>query len=97
MEDMRQTYAERRDILVAGLRSVGLSVEKPRATFYLWVDVPKGYTSAEFASLLLTKAGIVTTPGNGFGAAGEGYVRMALTVDRERIREAMERIEGIGL
>ncbi|MBW1675638.1 MAG: LL-diaminopimelate aminotransferase [Deltaproteobacteria bacterium] len=92
VEDMRQTYAERRDILVAGLRSVGLSVDKPCATFYLWVEVPEGYTSAGFASLLLTEAGIVTTPGNGFGAAGEGYVRMALTVDRERIHEAVERM-----
>jgi len=97
VEDMRQTYAERRDILVGGLRSMGLSVEKPRATFYLWVEVPQGHTSAGFASLLLTEAGIVTTPGNGFGAAGEGYVRMALTVDRERIRETVERIKGIGL
>jgi len=97
VEDMRQTYTERRDILVAGLRSIGLSVEKPRATFYLWVEVPQGYTSAGFASLLLTEAGIVTTPGNGFGTAGEGYVRMALTVGRERIREAVERIKDIGL
>ncbi len=97
VEQMRQTYAERRDILVEGLHAAGLSVEKPRATFYLWVEVPQGYTSAGFASLLLTKAGIVTTPGNGFGAAGEGYVRMALTVDRERIREAVKRIESIGL
>ncbi|MCK4485848.1 MAG: LL-diaminopimelate aminotransferase, partial [Desulfobacterales bacterium] len=96
VEDMRQTYAERRDILVAGLRSVGLSVDKPCATFYLWVEVPEGYTSAGFASLLLTEAGIVTTPGNGFGAAGEGYVRMALTVDRERIREAVERMSRLG-
>ncbi len=96
VEEMRQTYAERRDILVAGLGSAGFSVEKPPATFYLWVEVPQGYTSAGFASLLLTEAGIVTTPGNGFGAAGEGYVRMALTVDRERIREAVKRIEGIG-
>ncbi len=96
VEEMRQTYAERRDILVAGLRSAGFSVEKPPATFYLWVEVPQGYTSAGFATLLLTEAGIVTTPGNGFGAAGEGYVRMALTVDRERIREAVKRIEGIG-
>ena len=96
VEEMRQTYAERRDILVAGLRSAGFSIEKPPATFYLWVEVPQGYTSAGFASLLLTEAGIVTTPGNGFGAAGEGYVRMALTVDRERIREAVKRISRLG-
>lgn len=97
VEEMRQTYAGRRDILLAGLHSMGLSVEEPHATFYLWVEVPEGYTSAGFASLLLTEAGIVTTPGNGFGTAGEGYVRMALTVDRERILEAVERIKGIGL
>jgi len=97
VEDMRQTYKERRDILVDGLRSIGFSVERPRATFYVWLEVPKGYTSAGLTSRLLTEAGVVTTPGNGFGAAGEGYVRMALTVTRERIREAVERIESIGL
>ncbi|MBW2108544.1 MAG: LL-diaminopimelate aminotransferase [Deltaproteobacteria bacterium] len=96
VEAMRHTYQERRDILVDGLRSIGLSVEKPKATFYLWIEVPDGFTSAAFAGRLLTEAGVVTTPGNGFGAAGEGYVRMALTVGRERIREALERIKSIG-
>ena len=95
VEAMRETYAERRDILVAGLRSMGLLVEKPRATFYLWIEVPEGHTSTGFASLLLTEAGIVTTPGNGFGSAGEGYVRMALTVNRERIHEAVERMSRL--
>ncbi len=95
--DMTRTYAARRDVLVAGLRAVGLSVERPLATFYIWAQVPEGYTSAGFSSLLLTETGIVTTPGNGFGTAGEGYVRMALTVDRERICEAVERIKRIGL
>jgi LL-diaminopimelate aminotransferase len=97
VEDMRRTYKERRDILVDGLRSIGFTVERPRATFYVWIEVPKGYTSAALTSRLLTEAGVVTTPGNGFGAAGEGYVRMALTVTRERIREAVERIQSIGL
>jgi len=97
VEDMRRTYRRRRDILVDGLRSIGFSVERPRATFYVWIEAPKGYTSAGLTSRLLTEAGVVTTPGNGFGAAGEGYVRMALTVTRERIREAVERIESIGL
>ncbi len=97
VEEMRTTYAERRDLLVDGLRSAGFSVEKPRATFYVWIEVPKGYNSAGLTSRLLTEAGIVTTPGNGFGAAGEGYIRMALTVSRERIREAVERIDAIGL
>jgi len=97
VRDMRRTYQQRRDILVDGLRSIGFSVERPRATFYLWIEVPKGYTSAGLTSRLLTEAGVVTTPGNGFGAAGEGYVRMALTVSRERIQEAVERIQSIGL
>lgn len=95
--EMRSTYQERRDILVDGLNSVGLSAEKPRATFYVWVEVPKGYTSAGLTSLLLKEAGIVTTPGNGFGSAGEGYIRMALTVDRDRMQEAVQRIERVGL
>ena len=97
VEEMRRTYAARRDILVKGLRSAGFSIDSPRATFYVWMEAPKGYTSAEFASRLLTRAGIVTTPGNGFGAAGEGYVRIALTVGRDRIGEAVERIKSIGL
>jgi len=97
VEDMRKTYQERRDVLVEGLRGVGFSMEKPSATFYVWMEVPEGFTSAEMTSRLLTEAGIVTTPGNGFGAAGEGYVRMALTVGRERLLEAVERIRSIGL
>ncbi|MFC1896480.1 LL-diaminopimelate aminotransferase, partial [Thermodesulfobacteriota bacterium] len=95
VEEMKRVYQERRDTLVDGLREMGLSVEKPRATFYLWVEVPRGYTSQQFSTLLLTKAGIVTTPGNGFGAPGEGYIRMALTVDKGRIAEAVERMRSI--
>ena len=94
--EMQKTYTERRDALIDGLHQLGLSVEKPRATFYVWIEVPDGYTSAAFTTHLLTKAGIVVTPGNGFGPAGEGYVRMALTVNRERILEAVERIRSIG-
>ena len=97
VEGMRHIYQERRDILVDGLRALGFSVEKPRATFYVWMEVPEGYTSAGMTSRLLTEAGIVTTPGNGFGAAGEGYVRMALTVTAKRLRETVERIQSIGL
>ncbi len=85
-------YKDRRDILVDGLKKVGLNVEKPVATFYVWSEVPPGYSSAKFASLLLKEAGIVVTPGNGFGEAGEGYFRMALTVDKSRIEEAVARM-----
>ncbi len=90
-----QIYQRRRDLMVGGLREIGLEVEIPKATFYLWVPIPKGYSSAQFSSLLLEKAGIVVTPGNGFGEAGEGYIRMALTVDESRLREAIERLKKI--
>jgi LL-diaminopimelate aminotransferase len=64
--------------------------------FYIWFEVPSGYTSATFAGLLLEKSGIMATPGNGFGAPGEGYVRMALTVSKERLAEAVNRIAKVG-
>jgi len=96
VEAMRRIYQERRDILVDGLHSMGLSVDRPKATFYLWIEVPDGFTSAGFSRRLLTEAGIVSTPGNGFGAAGEGYVRMAVTVDKDRIREAVDRMKSVG-
>ncbi|MEK7871652.1 MAG: aminotransferase class I/II-fold pyridoxal phosphate-dependent enzyme, partial [Nitrospirota bacterium] len=70
----------------------GLEVEIPKATFYLWVSVPKGFTSTGFAMHLLDKCGIVATPGNGFGDAGEGYIRFTLTASEERISEAVDRI-----
>jgi LL-diaminopimelate aminotransferase len=97
VRQMQQTYQERRDVLVDGLRSMGLSVEKPKATFYVWMEVPQGYGSADFSSRLLSEGGIVTTPGNGFGSAGEGYVRMALTVGKKRMEEVVERIRRISL
>ncbi len=88
-------YGERRDILIEGLKAAGLDAEAPKATFYVWCPTPAGFTSKEFTALLLTEAGIVTTPGSGFGEPGEGYVRMALTVPKERIREAVERIRKL--
>ena len=96
LTDMRAIYTERRDVLVDGLKKLGISAESPKATFYVWFEVPSGYTSSSFASLLLDKAGIMATPGNGFGAPGEGYVRMALTVSKERLVEAVERMSEIG-
>ena len=89
------TYERRRDVFVAGLREVGLKVERPKATFYFWVEVPRGYTSAQFATILIEQAGIVATPGNGFGDEGEGYVRMTITVGEARLKEAIERLKKI--
>ncbi len=86
-------YAERRNVLVDGLKELGWTVDRPKATFYVWAHVPPRYTSATFAKELLEKCDIVATPGNGFGETGEGYVRFALTVDKKRIREALDRIK----
>jgi LL-diaminopimelate aminotransferase len=93
---IRKTYQERRDTLIPGLKKLGLEVEAPPAAFYVWVTVPKGYTSASFTAHLLEKAGIVTTPGNGFGAPGEGYIRMTVCTSKERLAEAVERIMKAG-
>jgi len=95
VEPSRRIYQERRDVLVDGLRAVGLECEKPRATFYVWVGCPKGLLSAAFTTKLLEEAGVVTTPGNGFGEAGEGYVRFTVCVDKERLREVAERIRRV--
>lgn len=89
---IRDTYQERRDVLFEGLKSLGIELSRPRASFYLWARVPDGFDSTSFVVHLLEKAGVLATPGNGFGAPGEGYVRFALTVSAERIREAVERI-----
>ena len=93
IQKMRAIYQERRDVLCAGLKSIGWNFLKPEATFYVWVSVPKGYDSRGFAALLLEKCDIVVTPGVGFGKCGEGYIRFALTVSKERVQEAMERIQ----
>jgi LL-diaminopimelate aminotransferase len=97
VEEMVQAYTRRRDLMVRGLRDAGFQVESPKATFYLWVQVPQGHTSAETASRLLEEAGLVVTPGNGFGEPGEGYFRIALTQNRERLAEAAKRLKGLSL
>ncbi|HPZ43751.1 MAG TPA: LL-diaminopimelate aminotransferase [Bacillota bacterium] len=92
--EQNKVYQERRDILIEGLNSLGWNLEKPKATFYVWAPVPRGYTSDSFAELVLDKAGVVITPGTGYGQNGAGYFRMALTIDKERIKEALERIKN---
>jgi LL-diaminopimelate aminotransferase len=93
---IRDTYQDRRDVLVPGLRRLGLDPVEPMATFYVWIPVPKGYTSASCCAHLLERAGIVTTPGNGFGKGGEGYIRIALTKEKGRLREALSRMRKVG-
>jgi len=97
VREMHDVYARRRDMMVKGLRDAGFEVESPKATFYLWIQVPEGYTSTEIATRLLEDSGLVVTPGNGFGDPGEGYFRIALTQKRERLAEAIERLKALAL
>jgi len=94
-KEMCQLYQERRDVLMSGLRALGWKAQLPKATFYVWIKVPQKTSSIKFAALLLEKADLVVTPGVGFGEYGEGYIRIALTVPKERIKEAIERLEKI--
>jgi len=93
VEEQNSIYQERRDILVNGLNNLGWTLQKPKATFYVWAPAPKGHTSESFAELVLEKAGVVVTPGTGYGQNGSGYFRMALTIDKDRIQEALERFQ----
>ena len=97
VERARAIYQERRDLVVDGLRKLGLPVTPPRATFFVWAPVPDGSDSRKWASRLLQEAGVVVTPGVGFGPSGEGYYRVALTVDKARIAEAMQRLARLSL
>jgi len=90
--ELRATYQRRRDVALAALKGIGLSPVTPEAAFYVWIHCPEGTTAADFAARVLQEAGVVITPGTGFGAGGEGYVRMTLTVDEARLEEAIERI-----
>lgn len=92
-----RTYAARRDALLAALAPLGYPVEPPRATLYVWLPIPRRYSSSiDFTSDLLEQTGVVVSPGSGFGTAGEGYVRIALCVSEERMREAGARMAKAG-
>jgi LL-diaminopimelate aminotransferase len=91
---MSDVYRRRRDLLIEALGAIGVSVDPPRATPYVWVPVPDGHDSASFASLVLEEADVVVSPGPGYGASGEGFVRLSLTVSDEELEEAVRRIES---
>lgn len=97
VEEQNRIYQTRRDLLVEGLRSVGLKVRPPKAGCYVWCRVPDGTTSEAFVARLIEEIGVVTTPGTGFGAHGEGYIRMTLTVETDRLEEAVRRLRTLKL
>ena len=95
-DDMRRLYQERRDCLIEGLAGLGWDITPPQAAFYVWARLPKGFTdSMTCAKTFLDKADIVATPGNGFGPGGEGYIRMALTVEKDRLEQAVQRLKKV--
>jgi LL-diaminopimelate aminotransferase len=90
-DGIRKIYQERRDVFAEGLKKLGWQFQVPQAAFYFWVKVPNGMSSADWCGMVLDKAGVVVTPGNGFGKEGEGYFRMTVTVDKTRLKEALQR------
>ncbi|OGW03376.1 MAG: alanine transaminase [Nitrospinae bacterium RIFCSPLOWO2_02_FULL_39_110] len=98
VEEIRNTYKSRRDVLVDGLNRIGWKIEKPKATMFVWAEIPEQYKkigSIEFAKLLLDKAKVAVSAGIGFGEGGDEYVRFALVENEQRTRQAIRGIKGI--
>jgi LL-diaminopimelate aminotransferase len=96
-EEMTAIYERRRDLVVAALREIGVQVESPKGTIYVWAPVPQGHTSASYCELVLEESGVVVSPGASYGPNGEGFFRISLTVPDERLTEAVERMrESLG-
>jgi len=85
-------FQRRRDKLVKVLNEIGLKARIPKATFYIWAKIPRGYTSMDFTKKLLDEAGIAVTPGIGYGKEGEGYIRLSLTISDDRLEQGMDRL-----
>ena len=94
IEENRIVYQRRRDRVVSALRSMGLAVEVPQASLYVWARVPDGFSSAEFAARLLEDIDIVVTPGSSYGQYGEGYIRLSLTTPDEQVEKGCQRLES---
>ncbi len=95
MEKHNRVFQKRRDVVVQGLRDMGLEAESPSATFYVWATIPSGYTSKEFCLKVLEEANVWMIPGAMYGNYGEGYLRIALTGEEERIGEDIEHLKKI--
>ncbi|MFB1081309.1 pyridoxal phosphate-dependent aminotransferase [Jeotgalibacillus sp. JSM ZJ347] len=88
-------YERRRNTMVEAFNEAGWKVSAPKGSFFAWFKVPDGYTSESFSDILLEKAGVVVAPGIGFGESGEGYVRVGLLADEDRIKEAASRLSNL--
>ena len=94
VHEMAAIYARRRDLVIGALREIGIEIEPPKGTIYVWAPVPSGHTSASFAEEVLEQAGVVVSPGSAYGPNGEGFFRISLTVPDDRLTEAVERMRG---
>jgi LL-diaminopimelate aminotransferase len=94
VDEMCRIYARRRDLVVEALADIGVAVEPPKGTIYVWAPVPEGHTSASFAELVLEEAAVVVSPGSMYGPSGEGFFRISLTTPDELLREAMQRLRA---
>jgi aminotransferase len=97
VQEFLEIYERRRNTFVEGMQKIGCDIKFPKGSFFAWMPIAKGYTSEEFADMLIEKAHVATAPGNGFGEHGEGYVRIGLLTTEERIQEAVERIGKLNL
>uniref|UniRef100_UPI004024DD36 LL-diaminopimelate aminotransferase n=1 Tax=Candidatus Scatousia sp. TaxID=3085663 RepID=UPI004024DD36 len=97
IDDLNKMYQERRDAAEKGFGELGWKLKPSKATFYLWLPVPKGMTSEEFVTVMLEKAHVVVPSGNGYGSYGEGYFRVALTKDVDTIKECIRRMKEAGI
>lgn len=95
--EMIEVYRQRRDVVVEGLNKLGWNVEKPKAAMYVWAPVPHGEKAYDFVARVIDTAGVVFTPGTGFGPLGEGYFRISLVKPVEVLREVFERLEKSGI
>jgi len=93
LHEVQNRYRTRRDFLVEGLAKLGWNIPKPLAAMYLWVPCTRGMSSTDFALNVLQQTGVVVTPGNAFGPGGEGYVRISLIADCDRLGEALRRLK----
>ncbi|RXY99543.1 pyridoxal phosphate-dependent aminotransferase [Fictibacillus sp. S7] len=97
VRELADMYEKRRNVFISGLQELGWDVKAPRGSFFCWLPVPEGHTSESFADYLLNEAHVVVAPGIGFGKEGEGYVRVGLLTDEERLKEAADRIRALNI
>ncbi|MBW4665796.1 MAG: aspartate aminotransferase [Chroococcus sp. CMT-3BRIN-NPC107] len=93
LHEVQNRYIRRRDFLIEGLKELGWNIPKTKATMYLWIPCPMGMGSTDFALSVLQQTGVVVTPGNAFGTGGEGYVRISLIVECDRLAEVLQRFK----